>query len=276
MSFSISDRDLDLSKWKVADLKKELKLRGLSVEGKKNDLVVRLQLALGGSSVLDDAASDQDDLLDEDVLMDEADPLEDSDLIKSDTLETEHEVKLSSADLKRKSSDNGVSEKQAPSKKIILNRNFVSVKKDDKTEGKENKTNSDAEETQKMNVVKVGSLTPQERLERRAAKFGVAVSNEAKKEARAARFGLNTSGGKIGGSVGTNIEVLKKRAERFGTTLPGSILEKAEIEERKKKREERFGKVEVLPSTFKGKPNPRLSAAEQKKQMRAQRFKLNT
>lgn len=52
------------------------------------------------------------------------------------------------------------------------------------------------------------------------------MSNEAKKEARAARFGLTTSSGPVGGSVGTNIEILKKRAERFGTTLPGSILEK--------------------------------------------------
>lgn len=83
-------------------------------------------------------------------------------MIKSDSLETDQERKLSSGDLKRKSNDSGVNEKQAPSKKIILNRNFVSLIKDDKTEGKENKTNSDANETQKMNIVKVGSLTPQE------------------------------------------------------------------------------------------------------------------
>ena len=51
------------------------------------------------------------------------------------------------------------------------------------------------------------------------------MSNEAKKEARAARFGLPTAASKIGGLVNTNIDVLKKRAERFGTTLPGSILE---------------------------------------------------
>lgn len=52
------------------------------------------------------------------------------------------------------------------------------------------------------------------------------MSNEAKKEARAARFGLPTAGGKVGGIVSTNVDVLKKRAERFGTTIPGSILEK--------------------------------------------------
>lgn len=53
------------------------------------------------------------------------------------------------------------------------------------------------------------------------------MSTEAKKEARAARFGLQTTTttGKVGGLVNTNIDVLKKRAERFGSTLPGSILE---------------------------------------------------
>lgn len=62
-------------------------------------------------------------------------------------------------------------------------------------------------------------------MERRAAKFGIVMSNEAKKEARAARFGLPQASSKVGGLVNTNIDVLKKRAERFGTTLPGSILE---------------------------------------------------
>lgn len=52
------------------------------------------------------------------------------------------------------------------------------------------------------------------------------MSSDAKKEARAARFGLPTADSKIGGLVNTNVDVLKKRAERFGTTIPGSILEK--------------------------------------------------
>lgn len=55
------------------------------------------------------------------------------------------------------------------------------------------------------------------------------MSNEAKKEARAARFGLPSAGSKVGGLVSPNIDVLKKRAERFGTVLPGSMLEKVRL-----------------------------------------------
>lgn len=57
---------MDFSKLKVADLKKELKNRGLSTVGNKNELQERLQLAALESSVLDPNVSD---LLDEDVLI---------------------------------------------------------------------------------------------------------------------------------------------------------------------------------------------------------------
>ncbi|EEB19067.1 Nuclear protein Hcc-1, putative [Pediculus humanus corporis] len=211
MSFTISDRDLDFNKWKVADLRKELKTRGLNVDGKKSELVERLQQAIGESSLLDENVNDQDEILDEDVVL-------------TDDEAFEEEAELSKLD--------------SPDK------------------------NSDSEKLK--------------RLERRAAKFGVAMSNEAKKEARAARFGLPTAASKIGGLVNTNIDVLKKRAERFGTTLPGSILESAEIEGKRKKREERFGKVEKISpvTSLKGKYNFYSSTLEEKKRLRAERFKI--
>lgn len=57
---------MDFSKLKVADLKKELKNRGLSTVGNKNELQERLQMA----SLETDAALDPNisELLDEDVL----------------------------------------------------------------------------------------------------------------------------------------------------------------------------------------------------------------
>merc|ERR1712198_158081 len=55
---------VDLSKMKVADLKKELKARGLSVEGKKNELQERLQEALEADGT---AIGPQDEDLDEEA-----------------------------------------------------------------------------------------------------------------------------------------------------------------------------------------------------------------
>lgn len=46
-------------------MKLELKKRGLSTDGKKNDLIERLQTSIGDSALLDDT---HDDLLDDEDL----------------------------------------------------------------------------------------------------------------------------------------------------------------------------------------------------------------
>ncbi|KAI8378068.1 uncharacterized protein BYT42DRAFT_516497 [Radiomyces spectabilis] len=93
-----------------------------------------------------------------------------------------------------------------------------------------------------------GKTEVEKRLER-AKRFGVELSDKAKAELRAQRFGLPTksTAPAKGANKGLDPEVLKKRAERFGIPAKGNkeaksspTLDAAE-EEKKRKRAERFG-----------------------------------
>lgn len=111
------------------------------------------------------------------------------------------------------------------------------------------------------NVVKLSQLSMKERLEMRAKKFGAAMSGDVAKLARAERFGLpeakasDTPGGGSGAGAGTggsgggavatakiavDVELLKKRAERFGGSVSNTMV-KIEMNEKLLKRQERFG-----------------------------------
>merc|ERR1712020_817801 len=92
--------------------------------------------------------------------------------------------------------------------------------------------------------------TDAERAAARAARFGGSVSSEveAKKQARAARFGIKS--GKIGDTPEVDLETLRKRAERFGQSS-STAMKNAELDEKIKKRQERFGIVQPDPKKFK-------------------------
>ncbi|KAM3872137.1 SAP domain-containing ribonucleoprotein [Diretmus argenteus] len=68
-----------------------------------------------------------------------------------------------------------------------------------------------------------------DRLLKRAERFNLPATAESKKAIRAARFGTEV-----------NMDQLKKRAERFGMNV-SSISQKVEEDEKLKKRKERFG-----------------------------------
>ncbi|XP_043288614.1 SAP domain-containing ribonucleoprotein [Venturia canescens] len=229
----------ELSKMKVADLRNELKQRGLPCTGNKNELVERLQLALHGDSALS-LDETNDEILDEDAVLGDEEIEELSS--KPDSQEIGEKRKLSTE------SNTG------STKKIVLNRNPIieEVKIDQtKDEDKDEKAASDSQPEKK--VIKLSELGVKERLEMRAKKFGMPLSETAKKEARSARFNSNNQNSKSSASVKTPVhvtyEVLKKRSERFGTTA-SSILEKAESEARIEKRKARFGEVKPLENVF--------------------------
>ncbi|KAF3429947.1 hypothetical protein E2986_01240 [Frieseomelitta varia] len=226
----------ELSKMKniieqVADLKIELKQRGLPITGNKNELVERLQLAIHGDSALslDETA---EEILDEDAVLGDEEIEELSN--KPDSQEGSEKRKLST-------------ESNVSAKKIVLNRKPVIEEiKNEQTEKIETDTKTIEIVPPERKIIKLSELGIKERLEMRAKKFGLPLSEAAKKEARSARFSINNQNNKSAASVKTPVhttyEVLKKRAERFGTSV-SSLMEKAELEARIEKRKVRFGEV---------------------------------
>lgn len=196
----------DFAAMKIADLKKELKAKGLPTSGNKQELVERLQAAVGT------------DLLDDDLDQEEEEQLSDEAIKKAEAeLQAQGDTSFSEAD--------------------------------DKTPGRtaaatEDKENSASKVKITSPVVAVDQA--EEKIKARAERFGGFQSDEAKKVARAARFGGATNGSStttaVSAPAAADVEMLKKRAERFGAAV-SPLIQKAELSEAIKRRQERFGVV---------------------------------
>uniref|UniRef100_W5M7E1 SAP domain-containing ribonucleoprotein n=1 Tax=Lepisosteus oculatus TaxID=7918 RepID=W5M7E1_LEPOC len=126
------------------------------------------------------------------------------------------------------------------------------------------------QETVEKKVVKISppvSLDEStQRLQKRAERFNVPATGESKKAARAARFGLPIvppTGTSASSKPAVNVDVLKKRAQRFGMNV-SSLSKKVEEDEKLKKRKERFGIVTGAAAA--------VDDVEAKKRKRAERF----
>lgn len=250
----------ELAKMKVADLKAELKQRGLPTTGNKTELIERLQLAIHDSSLALDENTDE--ILDEDAVLGDEE-IENETLTPVTKTPTMTKTATQKEPEKRKMP---AEENNTPAKKVILNRkNIIEEIKEDVVQKEEESNDKalDSEEPEKK-VIKLSEVGTKERLEMRAKKFGVPLSDSAKKEARAARFNITSNNGTTASSksaasiksstVETSFEVLKKRGERFGANV-SSLVEKAELDDKIAKRKARFGEVKpiekVVPTKIK-------------------------
>lgn len=309
----MADAATDISKMKVADLKRELKNRGKSTVGNKTELTERLQAALieGDNTLLDESVLN-DDIMDDDELNEELDD------------EASHDIDFNHEDVVLKTPPDSIKSKSpeptnqptdANTKKIILKRKLnIVVSPDAPPSTNEVSTPTPLEKTRKFTVisptaaatdrtitisntdkpndddkkvVKLSQLTAKERLELRAKKFGAPIAAESLKAARSERFGLtpvtatatvaktesNTdSSVKNGSSAVSNVDALKKRAERFGGSV-SKVMNKIENLEKLQKRSERFGKTDENKAAVSGASVTTSEQMAEKARLRLERFK---
>ncbi|XP_061390305.1 SAP domain-containing ribonucleoprotein [Musca vetustissima] len=266
---------LDVANMKVADLKRELKDRGLSVAGNKNELQDRLQAALDGEPLLEDSSIAGEDILDEEAVLSDEEKIlagDENELLKSPT--TTPTTILPTSKGTSDNNDSVLTEDEilesptATAKKVVLKRK-ISVNNSGSTNESSNTTKENTEPTQ-AKTAKVSEHTPitvgnsgasataasgtgatkkfsemtlQERLELRAKKFGLSTASTATTPAvtttnSVASNKLISQAPVV--SSEKQVELLKKRAERFGC-VTSTNLAKLDAEERRLKRLQRFG-----------------------------------
>ncbi|KAL5236405.1 hypothetical protein ACI65C_003815 [Semiaphis heraclei] len=232
----------ELGKMKVNDLKKELKARGLSTVGNKQELIDRM-INHSESSVLDI----EDTVLDEHDILDEDDALEDdlgySDIDESKVLGDIAEKEENNVENGNIHEEKEVTQVTQP-KKVTLKRTSVTVLNGDgiKSQDEEKKSEDIEESDGNDRIIKldeVETMSQIERIQMRAKKFGGEVSED-KKLARLIKFGAVTDQKPV---ANADNDKLKMRAERFGETV-SKTLHDSEKEDKLKARELRFGTID--------------------------------
>ncbi|XP_065199697.1 uncharacterized protein LOC135831265 [Planococcus citri] len=294
----------DYSSLKVVDLKKELKTRGLSTAGNKDELVERLhtytQNLLGSGSDIDGFSESiaENDILDEDVLNEELDYEEDvlkksSELVFSGSggntsLDLPADVSVDSNNsslnvtvvaaneekpLPQREQNNQKGEKKVH---LIRNRSLslisnTDLKENDKSDENNKSENDDDNKKDESSIKLCTKIIPdslEERLELRKRKFGV-LREEDKKKARAARFGITTepttnTKQSAASKPLTESVDILKNRAQRFGLTTAPALDKTKMLETLKTRAERFGKV-VSPLLNK-------LSEEEKMQARKNRF----
>ncbi|XP_065098019.1 SAP domain-containing ribonucleoprotein isoform X2 [Paramisgurnus dabryanus] len=218
---------VELQKLKLAELKQECVARGLDAKGNKADLIARLQ-----------------------AYLDEHE--------RSGVSPTVRHIEVNEEEVLGVFGEESKEEDEEEEEEEEVPAAAAAVEKQELNE---------PETVTEKKVVKITApATVDERLQKRAERFSIQPNADNKKAARAARFGLPVPESSKGTSaipkVSVDVEVLKKRAERFGMNV-SSVSKKFEDDEKLKKRKERFGILTSTAGSY---------DSEAKKRKRADRF----
>ncbi|XP_014272604.1 SAP domain-containing ribonucleoprotein isoform X1 [Halyomorpha halys] len=286
----------DYSKMKVNDLKKILKNRGLPMTGNKQELVERLQSIEAPSEDLLDGSDGEDVLEDGDLERE----LDESCLMGDDTVMEKSEDKTESTEKEEKNEEKEEPASSSPVKTQASE--ALKTPEDNPTNGTSNEEAEVPNTTQQKRKIslKPGSTDASEadKKKLRAERFGGGADGSSTKAdplvKKAEQFAANSTTTSTATSDKTKIsvnEALKKRAERFGILSPAEV--KKQHLEKLQARKLRFGNTPatttvttkvtaaittekttapvVLPAGVK----PTQLTAEERKKLRAERFKLN-
>lgn len=231
---------LDVGSLRVAELRKELRSRGLSAQGDKAELATRLRAAL---------SIDELDLTALDEEHDSTLPLHTSTSPLASPTSPSAPLALETVTA---ATETPVTP-QPVAKKIVLNRAPITAPMEISNLADDSKPAAIPAEIEQPPEPKQTRLVAdsKSRLEMRAKRFGLPLGGDAIKEARKARFGGNTSTTSaripISSPVSTaattaSLQVLKKRAERFGCSV-SKIMVDVENQEKLERRKEKFSAV---------------------------------
>uniref|UniRef100_UPI00358EEF15 SAP domain-containing ribonucleoprotein isoform X2 n=1 Tax=Myxine glutinosa TaxID=7769 RepID=UPI00358EEF15 len=158
--------------------------------------------------------------------------------------------------------DNEVNEEDALAEEPDVRSDYHAEDKEVETAALPTKDAEEEAEVPQQSVKVTTEMSQAERMIKRAERFNVPVTEASKKTARAQRFGMpatNTLGGDQLGKE--DMGKLQERAKRFGMNV-STVAQKLEVEDKLKKRKERFGVVTTACS----------GDGEAKRLKRAQRF----